>query len=229
MVEYAAKDAFYLIPLAEIIEKQLKGKNRLAWVVEECDLLSRVRPVETQTFPLFLNFKGAGRLKPRNLAILEGLLLFRRQLAERYDKPLFKVIGNRTLLILANRTPVNMEELMHSKALSARQTERFGATILGIIHKAQNIPENELPIYPREKPSRYRPAIARRIKALKTWKEEKAGRLKLDPSLVLNKMQTIAIASTNPLDLETLSAVDYLKKWQTSEFGRDILDVLAKN
>jgi ribonuclease D len=90
------------------------------------------------------------------------------------------------------------------------------------------MPENELPIYPRGKPSRYRAAVARRIKALKTWKEEKADRLKLDPSLILNKMQMVAIASTNPFDVETLRSVDHLKKWQTSEFGRDIIDVLAK-
>lgn len=228
MVEYAAKDAFYLIPLAEILEKELKGKNRLAWVIEECELLSRVRPSETPSFPLYMNFKGAGKLKSKNLAILEGLLLFRIQLAKQYDKPLFKVIGNHSLLILANKQPTSVKELENSKALSARQIKRYGIAILDIIQHAVNMSEHKLPAYPRGKPTRYKASVAKRIKALKTWKEEKAGILKIDPSLVLNRLQIAAIANANPFDMETLNSVDHLKKWQANEFGQGIIAVLNK-
>jgi ribonuclease D len=226
MAEYAAKDAFYLIPLAKILEKQLKEKNRLAWVIEECELLSRVRPSENPSFPLYMNFKGAGKLKPANLAILEGLLLFRMQLAKKYDKPLFKVIGNRSLMILANKKPANLEELERSKALSVRQIKRYGIDILDIIQESLNMSENELPEYPRGKIIRHRASVAKRIKTLKTWKEEKAGMLKIDPSLVLTKLQMIAIANTNPFDMETLDALDRLKKWQANEFGQGIIAAL---
>ena len=228
MAEYAAKDAFHLIPLAKILEKQLKEKNRLAWVIEECELLSRVRPSENPSFPLYINFKGAGKLKPENLAILEDLLIFRMQLAQQYDKPLFKVIGNRSLMILANKKPANLKELESSKALSVRQINRHGIAILNIIQEALNMSENELPEYPRGKAIRYRASVAKRIKALKTWKEEKANMLKIDPSLVLTKLQMIAIANTNPFDMETLDSVDRLKKWQTSEFGQGIIAALNK-
>jgi ribonuclease D len=227
MAEYAAKDAFYLIPLAEIIEKQLKEKNRLTWVIEECELLSRVRPSENPSFPLYMNFKGAGKLKPENLAILEGLLFFRMQLAKHYDKPLFKVIGNRSLMMLANTKPADLKELENSKALSVRQIKRYGIEILDIIQEAINMSENELPKYPRGKATRYRASVAKRIKALKTWKEERAGMLKIDPPLVLTKLQMITIANTNPSDMETLSAMDHLKKWQVNEFGQDIIEVLT--
>jgi ribonuclease D len=226
MVEYAAKDAFYLIPLAQSLEKQLIEKNRLTWVIEECELLRRVRPSEISALPLYMNFKGAGKLKPRELAVLEELLFYRMQLARQYDKPLFKVIGNHSLLILANKKPANSKELEKSKALSAMQTERFGITLLGIIQKALNIPENELPVYPRGKATRYRASVVKRIKALKTWKEEKAGTLKIDPSLVLNKAQMLAIANKNPFNIETLMTVDRLKKWQIKEFGQEIIGIL---
>jgi ribonuclease D len=228
MVEYAAKDAVYLIYLAEILESALREKDRLAWVMEECELLSRVRSSEIPSLPLYMNFKGAGKLKPRQLAVLEGLLSFRMQLARQYDKPLFKVIGNRSLLILATLKPADLKELKSSKALSAGQIERFGPAILDIIEKAGSMPENELPAYPKGKTTRYRAAVTRRIKALKTWKEEKAGMLKIDPSLVLNKVQMVAIANKNPADIETLSTVDRLKKWQITEFGRDMLSVLKQ-
>ena len=64
MISYAAKDVHHLLPLAKLLEEQLAEKNRLTWVHEECDLLSRVRPNATNVKPLYLSFKGAGRLPP---------------------------------------------------------------------------------------------------------------------------------------------------------------------
>ena len=46
MIAYAAGDAVYLVKLAEELEGELRAKRRLAWVKEECELLSRVRPAE---------------------------------------------------------------------------------------------------------------------------------------------------------------------------------------
>ena len=62
MIEYAASDVFHLIPLAHLIMNELAEKNRLHWVEEECAYLSDVRPVENGSQPLFLRFRGAGRL-----------------------------------------------------------------------------------------------------------------------------------------------------------------------
>ena len=76
MITYAAKDVHHLLPLAKRLKKDLSKKNRLTWVEEECDLLSKVRPNATHTGPLFLSFKGAGRLPPEDLAVLEALLAF---------------------------------------------------------------------------------------------------------------------------------------------------------
>jgi ribonuclease D len=226
MLEYAAKDARYLVPLAKIISRELRQKQRQAWVAEECELLSRVRPAEGMQSPLYLNFKGAGRLKPRNLALLEKLLRFRMQLAERLDKPLFKILGNRPLMVIAGKAPASLEALTKSQALSARQAERFGREIVGMARQIRQLPENELPAYPKRKAVRRRAVVTQRINALKNWKEEKADRLELDPALILNKAQLFGIADANPPDMNTLRAENHLKKWQIREFGREILAVL---
>ena len=87
MLAYAAKDAIYLVRLAEELETELKAKSRLFWVEEECALLSRVRPPENNGNPLFLKSKGAGKLKRIELAVLEELLKLRRAIASRKDRP----------------------------------------------------------------------------------------------------------------------------------------------
>ena len=52
-------------------------------MLEECEYLSRVRPVTNDSQPLFIGFKGAGKLDQRNLAILEALLQFRKKMAQK--------------------------------------------------------------------------------------------------------------------------------------------------
>jgi ribonuclease D len=94
MVEYAARDTFYLLPLTEILKKELQDKGRLNWVFEECELLSRVRAMQGNGEPLFLRFKGAGQLSHSRLGVLEAILQFRAKLAEEKDRPLFKVFSN---------------------------------------------------------------------------------------------------------------------------------------
>jgi len=54
MVEYAAMDGMYLIPLARMLEKELKEKSRLSWVEEECLFLSKVRFAPPSHAPLYL-------------------------------------------------------------------------------------------------------------------------------------------------------------------------------
>ena len=85
MVKYASKDVIYLLPLAKILIDKLEKIERLSWVLEECNILSNVRPILSDEEPLFLKFKGAGRLKSRSLAILEALLQYRKSIAEKKD------------------------------------------------------------------------------------------------------------------------------------------------
>jgi ribonuclease D len=226
MIEYAAKDTCYLMPLAAIVKKKLKEKNRLAWVAEECELLSRVRPSPASCDPIFLNFKGAGKLKRRSLSVLEDLLHYRKQVAEQTDKPLFKIIGNRSLLTLAIRMPSSFQALQKSQTLSAVQLKRYGSAVLNIIQAGLKRPENELPEYPKRTPPRTQYAVALRIKMLKTWREETAAALGIDPALVLNKSQMLAIATQNPVHLKSLKKIEWLRRWQIREFGTDILNVL---
>jgi ribonuclease D len=77
MVEYAAMDSRYLIPLARMLEKELEEKGRYSWVEEECLFMAKVRFMPPSHASLYLKVKGAFRLDPRSLAVLEALLGFR--------------------------------------------------------------------------------------------------------------------------------------------------------
>ena len=223
MIMYAAKDVHHLLSLAELLEKQLGKKKRLAWVEEECELLSRVRPNETDIAPLFLNFKGAGRLSPGDLAVLEELLIWRKQAARKKDLPLFKIIGNHAILILTRTKPQTKKALEACRALSARQTDRYGHQLIDAISKGLQTPGDRLPVYPKTRTPRMPESKVRVAKRLKRWKEEKSADLAIDPSLILNKSQTMDIANISPAAMHDLNRIASLKSWQIQAFGEEII------
>jgi ribonuclease D len=229
MVGYAAKDVRHLLPLAQRLEVLLARKNRLAWVREECDLLSNVRPNETNAEPLFLSFKGAGRLPPQDLAVLEALLAWRKRTARKKDLPLFKIIGNNALLALVREKPRTGEALEASRALSARQTDMYGRQVLNAVAKGLKTPVDRLPVYPRTRARRLPDSKIRIAKKLKHWKEKKAADLAIDPALVLNKTQTMDIAGRSPATVQDLNSIASLKTWQVQTFGEEIIRCIKSN
>lgn len=228
MLFYAVDDVKYLVPLCEILEKELDDIGRLSWVKEECDILCRVRPDAASDEPLFLRFKGAGKLKPETLAILEALLSFRKQIAEKKDIPFFKIIGNASLLKLAETRPDSIKKIISSKALSNKQIDMYGKDMLAIINKATKIPEVMLPVYPKKKNNTVSTAALKRIEAIKAWRNNKAVKLKIDPGLMLNKALITAIGINNPVSLSQLELISGMKNWQRAVFGEEILRVLKK-
>ena len=228
MIDYAAGDVIYLLKLAKVCEKELEKKCRLAWVLEECDYLSKVRPVLSDEDPLFLKFKGAGRLKSKSLAVLEALLQFRKSIAEKKDKPLFKIIGNDSIMKIATAKPVTLRRLKGTKALSGKQINMYGNDLIEVVAGALKIPENKLPVYPNKKAHRLPYEVPARIKALKSWRASKVRALKIDPGMICNNALITSIAIQNPVDIRAVGRIKEMKNWQKAEFGQEIITLLRR-
>lgn len=228
MIAYAAGDTRYLLPLSEILEAELAVKGRLDWVQEECALLQQVRASEVEERPLFLRFKGAGRLDRRGLAVLEALLAFRMDMAEKKDKPLFKVFGGEALLRLAQARPQSLEGIRKLEVLSPRQLSMYGGSLLACIHGAMTLPESTLPYYPKTKNERIKPAVSLRMKAIKEWRDALAEKLDLDPALLCNKALLTQLAQRNPKSMEAFLQIPDMRIWQKTLLGEGILRVLSK-
>ncbi|RPH49063.1 MAG: ribonuclease D [Desulfobacteraceae bacterium] len=228
MLNYALNDVRYLVSLSEILEKELDLKGRLSWVKEECDILCAVRPPEDNGEPLFLKFKGAGKLRPGTLAVLEALLCFRREIAKKRDRPLFKVMGSASMLKLAETCPDTIKKLIETGALTPKQVDIYGKDLLKIIDNATKILEKMLPVYPRKKVSAISESASKRIEALKTWRDKKAKKLCIDPGLLLNKALINSIGVKDPVSREELEMVSEMKNWQKMGFGEEIIKILRR-
>jgi len=226
MVAYAAADVRYLVPLAQTLMAELDAKGRLSWVQEGCRLLSQVRPQENN-LPLFLKFRGAGRLTPRQLAALEELLLLRDAIARQKDRPLFKIMNNADLLKIAMLLPPDLTGLKQCQALSAKQIEMYGQSVLAAVARAIQLPNDQLPRYPRQRSPRLSPRIPRRVKLLRTWRDELATCLALDPALLLNKSLIREIAVHKPKTVEELARIPQMHQWQVEAFGPQIVTLIG--
>jgi ribonuclease D len=229
MVEYAAMDGMYLIPLARMLAKELEEKRRLSWVEEECLALRKVRFLAPAPGPLYRKVKGASLLDPRSLAVLEALLKIREARAQKWDLPPFKILRNESLLELAMKKPRDLEELETAKVLSRKQIDRYGEELLQGIHRALDIAEEELPVYPRDTRPKLPAPVRQRVKALKAWREARAKELEMEPGMLLNSALIDDLALKNPSTSQEMEKIPGLKKWQQDDFGREILMAQRKS
>ncbi|MCK4987840.1 MAG: ribonuclease D [Desulfobacterales bacterium] len=228
MIAYAAADVHYLVPLAKSLQHELKNKGRLSWVQEECTYLSKVRPASVDSGPLLLGFKGAGKLDPRGLAVLEELLHLRKKNAQQQDRPLFRIMGNKSIMALAETRPQSIKKLVKTEVLGSKQLDRYGKDIILAVKKALRMPARDLPIYPRKTAPMVRAIVAQRVKELRRWRDRLANKLEIDPAIICTKALISAIAVQRPVSVSSLSTVKELKTWQATGFGSDIIDILNK-
>ncbi|MFZ2041486.1 MAG: HRDC domain-containing protein [Desulfobacterales bacterium] len=228
MLAYAAGDVSLLLPLAAALTAELKAAGRLSWVEEECALLTQVRAPEDNGQPLFLRFKGAGRLERGTLAVLEALLQLRQALAAQKDRPPFKVLSNAALLKLAQVRPRSLEALKAAGALSPKQAKMLAKAVLAAVAEASALPENRLPRYPRTRAAGVGPEVTSRADALRRWREKRGSALALSPGLLCNNALITALAVRNPRSPAELDSLPDLKNWQKQVFGDEILQVLRR-
>jgi ribonuclease D len=165
---YAAADVAHLIPLSERLERELRKAKRLPWAEEEFRALERREWPEREFDKLgYLRIKGARDLDSQSLSVLRELYLVRDRRAREIDRPAFKVLGNRTLLEIAQRRPADERELAEMKGVTELILRRFGRDILGAVQRGAKREQRRRPPAdgsPRRAASRGAEALARRAR-----------------------------------------------------------------
>ncbi len=226
MLDYAVTDTHHLLPLSRILKKELREKQRLFCVNEECRLLSKVRFVPPNNNPLFLKFNGARRLDPKGLALLESILQMREETARRRDRPPFKVLGNEAVMGITEKRPVIEKDLESIKGMSARQIKSLGRSILKKTAESLAVPESDLPEFPKTTGRRIGKKVSKRVKVLKEWREERAKKMDLDPSVLCTNTQVTSLALAHPKSRKDLGLIDTIRAWQIRLFGTEICSLL---
>lgn len=228
MVDYAIKDTALLIPLYGELVAELAAAGRFAWVEEENELLSRVRAGSRTGEPFFLRFKGASRMDPRTLAVLEELLRFRDERARQSDLPPFKVLGTETLAALAQKKPAKPADLAGIAGLTAKLLDRYGNQLLAAVARGLALPNDRLPSYPHSPRPVRDPRQEQLLKQLKLWRDSKAQSLGVDAGLLANNALLEALCAVALLNRDESATLPMLKRWQRVVFGGELRELLRK-
>jgi ribonuclease D len=228
-LSYAAADVLYLIEVAELLAKELRQAKRQRWAQEEFEALTK-REWPDREFDEFgyLRIKGARKLDPKGLSILRELYLLRDARAREMDRPPFKVLGNRTLLEIAERKPKKLADLAEIKGITDLLIRRMGAEILAAVAEGNKEPHPPIPKSTGNGRRRMDRRTERRVAALKSWRAERAESLKLDPGVLCPNASLEAIAWKNPTCAEDLEDVPELKRWFVREFAGEVAATIAQ-
>ncbi len=224
LLSYARLDTHYLIPLRDKLKAELIARGR--WELAQEDFV-RVCRVEAQTRepeePVW-RIKGASDLEPQQLAVLQELCLYREEVAQHIDRPVFKVISNKTLMAIAETEPHSNRELAQLPGMTRVQMRRHAAGLLGAVQKGQaSDPPRRLNARPANG------AMLARLEALRNWRKRTAREMGVKSDVVLPRDLMQELADRSPQDQEALARVLNEAPWRLERFGQDILYVLSRH
>jgi ribonuclease D len=229
MLDYASQDTMYLLELRNRLAAELESAGRWSWAAEEFERLEGTRWEQPEGEDTgYMRIKGARDLDRRELAIFRELVRFRDGIARELDRATFRVAGNEALFAVAKERPQSLEALAAIKGVPRGIAERRGSEMLAAVRRGMEVPEDQLPKFPRA-PRWDRDAdFDNRVNALRTAREETAQRLGLDPGFLCAREKLETIARKRPKTLEELAEVPDLRRWQIEVLGPAFLKALAK-
>ena len=190
MAEYAINDTRYLLPLAELLEKELESRNRTEWLRQSCQralefaAIDRERDVDEAW-----RISGAGTLPGRESAVLRELWNWREREAEAVDRPPFHILQNRELLHSAEKFAAGGSP--DYKHFSDRRRRAFREAA----ERALNLPEKDWPVRPKRSGTRPSAEVIKRIEKLRYNRDHAAKELHIEPSFIAPRATLEAIGA----------------------------------
>jgi len=223
MQDYARLDTHYLIRLRDRLRAELLETGRWPIAQEDFARLCEVdgellTPPETDIWGI----NGARDLTPQQVAILQELADYRQKTAEAQDRPLFKVIGDKTLTAIAAAEPDTLDDLGEVPGMSAGQVRRHGRRLLEAVKRGQQAE----PLRPPRRP-RSDPRYIERLEELRTWRKHTAQKIGVSSDVVLPRDLLVQIARQNPASQDELSQIMACTPWRLQQYGARIHKLLA--
>jgi ribonuclease D len=222
LLDYARLDTHYLLPLRDRLDQALRDSGRWEEAREE---FARLEKTEAHTNGFdpqgYWRIANARQLSPEQAGALHALYQLREDLARTTDRPPFKVLGDRTLLALAEALPEAPEALVGLPGMTPSQVRRHGRKIVQAVGLGRQDPRRRPP--PAQ---RMDEAILDRYEALRTWRKKVAEGRRVESDVILPKDVVWEIARVAPRDSEALWMVMKPLRWRFEAYGRDILGIL---
>jgi ribonuclease D len=222
MLNYAQLDTHYLIPLRNRLKSELESRDR--WKLAQEDF-RRACNVEVknnqQSNANCWRINGVRELSKPQISVLHELCLFRDQKARDLDRPLFKVISDRSLVNIAVAMPDSLPELQRVPGISEKQVRWIGDELLTAVRQGHNKK-------PPRRPRRKRPneQYLNRMESLRSWRKTTARKMGVPSDVVLPKDLLYNLAEHNPTSPDEVKNILQSVPWRFEKYGEEIFYLL---
>ncbi|HEY0035908.1 MAG TPA: ribonuclease D [Longimicrobium sp.] len=229
MKQYAATDTAHLPDLRDRLKAALEQMGRLHWAQEEFLRREGTRWTEPEDGKeAFMRIKGARDLAPRGLAILRELHAWREGVARERDQATFRILGNQALLEMSAAPPGSMRDLPSVTGISEGLAQRRGRDILAAVQRGLDVPEDQLPRWPRGQRFERDPEQEARFEALRDARTRLADQLNLDAGFLIPRATLEEIARAQPRTIGELAQVPGVRTWQVEAVGQGLLKAINR-
>jgi ribonuclease D len=228
MANYARKDTHYLLMLRNRLRAELEQTGRLALAREDFKRLERINERDPQpngkpNAP-WERINGARDLTPQQTAILKELSIFRERVASDRDRPVFKVIGDATLVEIAMRAPTSLEALQQTPKVSPRQVQSYGTGLVRAVQAGLKSP----PLFPPAPGPRPENGYLMRLDAIRNWRKTEAGKLGVESDIVLPRDLMLEIVQQDPRSPEAVREILKDVPWRAERYGQSLVRLLER-
>jgi len=221
-MDYARFDTHYLFQLRDLLEGELREKGRWELALEDFALACHVgEPKEKNNGASWKRFASRKDISVRELTILSELCTCRDQIAQKLDRPVFKVISDDMLLDMARKLPEKDVDLA-GIGLSSKQINLWGRDLLKATRRGA-----EAPLVERDQLKRPSDAMLRRLEKLKVWRKKIAGQLSVESDIILPKMYLSRLAENPPRNLQELEVAMQASPTRFSKYGTEIYRLIG--
>ena len=221
-IDYARFDTHYLFQLRDKLENELREKGRYELAIEDFALACSVNGAKEKTNgSSWKRFASRKDVTPRELTILSELCICRDDIAEKLDRPAFKVISDDTLLDIARNLPEKDVDLA-GIGLSSKQIHLWGRDILAAMRRGV-----EAPLVKREQPKRPSDAVLRRLEKLKNWRKNLAKEQAVESDIILPKSYLTKLAEDPPKSLKELENLMIESPTRFTNYGTQIYSLIG--
>jgi ribonuclease D len=224
MMDYARLDTHYLIPLRYRMKSELKSTGRWPLAEEDFVRLRHVNGRDPHDVPEpCWRVRGAYDLTPQQAAVLLKLCYYRTEVAKKINRPVFKVIGDKSLMKIAEACPRTEATLQEISALSQKQYQRHAQGLV----KAVNEGLAAKPAYPPRSPRPDDEFLAR-VDVLRSWRKSIGMEMQVKSDVILPRDVMNMIAARDPADEQDLADIMAEVPWRLERFGDQIMAELAE-
>lgn len=225
MLDYARLDTHHLPALRDRLHTALNESGRWAEALEDFERLARTQPATvTQTLDpqAFWRVKGARYLTPQQAAILREVFAYRDAESSRTNQPPFKVIGEPTLLDIAQRAPQSIDDLKGIVAMTPGQIHRHGSALLRAVQAGMGATPPSPPIVEQVPDD-----VRERYDRLQHWRKTRAQARGVESDVILPRTTLWDLARRAPRSLADLADIVDFGPTRRAMYGQEIIAVIG--